>query len=70
MDECEGRRAAEGRAARVTSALRVLERAAQQEVVDLPSSLTGILATRFYAPANLVRDRLARDADWKSPSLT
>ena len=61
MDEWEGRRALTA-----TGVLGVLERAAQQELVDLPSTLTRILASNFYAPANLIRDMLARDARRKS----
>ena len=66
MDEWQGRREAERRSLTVTGVLGVLERAAQRELLDLPSTLTRLLATNFYAPANLVRDMLARDADWKS----
>src|SRR5262245_26717793 len=43
-----------------------LERAAQQGLLDLPSALTRLLTTTFYAPANLVRDMLARDAARKT----
>ena len=34
--------------------------------MDLPAALTRLLATNFYAPANLVREMLAHDADRKS----
>lgn len=66
MDEWQGRREAARRALTVTGVLGVLERAAQHELLDLPSTLTRLLATNFYAPASLVRDMLARDADRKS----
>jgi predicted nucleic acid-binding protein len=70
MDEWEGRREAERRALTVTGVLGVLERAAQQQLLDLPSTLARLLTTNFYAPANLVRDMLARDADRKSRPAT
>jgi predicted nucleic acid-binding protein len=66
MDEWEGRREAGRRALTVTGVLGVLERAAQHELLDLPSTLTRLLASNFYAPANLSRDMLARDARRKS----
>src|SRR5215475_727558 len=37
-----------------------------KSVLDLPSALTRLLTTTFYAPANLVRDMLARDAARKT----
>jgi predicted nucleic acid-binding protein len=70
IDEWQGRREAERRSLTVTGVLGVLERAAQRELLDLPSTLTGLLTTNFYAPANLVRDMLARDADRKSRHAT
>jgi predicted nucleic acid-binding protein len=66
IDDWEGRREAELRALTVTGILGVLERAVQRELLDLPSTLTRLLASNFYAPANLIRDMLARDADRKS----
>jgi predicted nucleic acid-binding protein len=66
MDDWEGRREAERRALTVTGVLGALERAAQRELLDLPSTLTRLLTTNFYVPTNLVRDMLARDADRKS----
>jgi predicted nucleic acid-binding protein len=66
MDDWEGRREAERRALTVTGVLGVLERAAQRELLDFPSALTRLLTTNFYAPANLIRDMLAHDADRKS----
>jgi predicted nucleic acid-binding protein len=70
MDEWEGRREAERRVLTVTGVLGVLERAAQRELLDLPSTLTRLLATNFYAPTNLIRDMFARDADRKSRRQT
>jgi predicted nucleic acid-binding protein len=68
MDEWEGRRVAARQAVTVTGVLGVLERAAQHALLDLPTALTRLLATNFYAPAPLVRDMLARDATRKGPS--
>jgi predicted nucleic acid-binding protein len=70
MDDWEGRREAERRALAVTGILGALERAAQRELLDLPATLMRLLTTNFYAPANLVRDMLARDADRKSQPPT
>jgi predicted nucleic acid-binding protein len=70
MDEWEGRREAKRRGLTVTGVLGVLERAAQQQLLELPSTLTRLMATNFYAPVNLVRDMLARDADRKSRPAT
>jgi len=66
IDEWRGRREALQRSLPVTGVLGVLERAAQQGFLDLPSALTRLLTTTFYAPANLVRDMLARDAARKT----
>ena len=66
IDEWRGRREALQRSLTVTGVLGVLERAAQQGFLDLPSALTRLLTTTFYAPANLVRDMLARDATRKA----
>jgi predicted nucleic acid-binding protein len=51
MDEWEGWREAARRALTVTGVLGVLERAAQRELIDLPSAVTRLLVTNFYAPA-------------------
>src|SRR2546428_7124623 len=70
MDEWEGRREAVRRALTVTGGLGVLERAAQRELIDLPTAVTRLLATSFYSSANLVRDMLIRDAERKSRPST
>jgi predicted nucleic acid-binding protein len=70
MDEWEGRREAVRCALTVTGVLGVLERAAQRELIDLPTAVTRLLATNFYSPANLVRDMLVRDAERKSRPST
>jgi predicted nucleic acid-binding protein len=70
MDEWEGRREARRRGLTVTGILGVLERAAQQRLLDLAPILTRLTATNFYAPANLVHDMLARDSDRKSRPAT
>ena len=70
IDEWEGRREARRRGLTVAGILGVLERAAQQQLLDLPPILTRLMATNSYAPANLVRDMLARDAERKSRPST
>jgi predicted nucleic acid-binding protein len=66
MDGWEGRREAKRRVLTVTGVLGVLERAAKRELLDLPYTLTRLLATNFYAPTDLIHDMLDRDADRKS----
>jgi predicted nucleic acid-binding protein len=61
MDDWEGRQEAERRALTVTGTLGVLERAAEQGLLDLPTALARLETTNFYLPTNLVRDLLARD---------
>jgi predicted nucleic acid-binding protein len=61
MDDWEGRQEAERRALTVTGTLGVLERAAEQGLLDLPTALARLQTTNFYLPTNLVRDLLARD---------
>jgi predicted nucleic acid-binding protein len=65
MDDWQGRQEAQRRALIVTGTLGVLERAAEQGLLDLPTALTRLQATNFYLPAPLIRDLLARDASRK-----
>ena len=66
IDDWEGRQEAEQRALKVTGTLGVLERAAEQALLDLPTALDRLQATNFYLPVNVVRDLLARDAARKN----
>jgi predicted nucleic acid-binding protein len=65
MDDWQGRQEAHRRALIVTGTLGVLEHAAEQGLLDLPTALTRLQATNFFLPAPLIRDLLARDASRK-----
>jgi predicted nucleic acid-binding protein len=62
IDERDGRRAARSRAIAVIGTLGVLEKAATDSLIDLPSALARLQATSFYAPPALFQEALARDA--------
>ncbi len=62
MDDWAGRQAAERRALPVISTLRVVESAAEQELLDLPTVLTRLQEANFYMSEEMRRDLLARDA--------
>jgi predicted nucleic acid-binding protein len=62
MDDREGRQEARWHALTVTGTLGVLERAAEQGWLDLPTALTRLQTTNFYLSGSLVHDLLARDA--------
>ena len=66
MDDKDGRQAAEQRGLTVFGTLGVLERGAEQGLVDLPEVLTLLLATNFYASARIIQELLARDAARKA----
>ena len=62
IDERDGRREAEQRALQVIGTLRVLEMAAERDLLDLPTAITHLRETTFYMPEDVVSDMLARDA--------
>jgi predicted nucleic acid-binding protein len=66
MDDKDGRQAAEQHSLTVFGTLGVLERGAEQGLVDLPEVLTRLLATNFYASARIIQELLARDAARKA----
>jgi predicted nucleic acid-binding protein len=71
MDDPEGREEATRRALRTTGTLGVLEQAAIEGLLDLPSVLTRLLTTTsFRARAELIQDLLARDVARKSSPPT
>jgi predicted nucleic acid-binding protein len=71
MDDPEGREEATRRALRTTGTLGVLEQAAIEGLLDLPSVLTQLLTTTsFRARAELIQDLLARDVARKSSPPT
>jgi predicted nucleic acid-binding protein len=62
----EGREEAEHHGLAVMGTLRVLELAAERDLIDFPTAITKLQATSFYLPVSLVREMLARDAARKS----
>jgi predicted nucleic acid-binding protein len=71
MDDPEGREEATRRALRTTGTLGVLEQAAIEGLLDLPSVLTQLLTTTsFRARAELIQDLRARDVARKSSPPT
>ena len=67
MDDPKGREEATRRALRTTGTLGVLEQAAIDGLLDLPTVLTQLLTTTtFRAGADLIQDLLARDAARKA----
>jgi predicted nucleic acid-binding protein len=66
MDDMEGREEAEHHGLAVMGTLRVLELAAERDLIDFPTAITKLQATSFYLPVSLVREMLARDAARKS----
>jgi predicted nucleic acid-binding protein len=66
MDDKDGRQAAEQRGLTVFGTLGVLERGAEQGLVDMPEVLTRLLATNFCASARVIQELLARDAARKA----
>jgi hypothetical protein len=45
---------------------RVLDLAAERELLDFPTAITKLQATSFHMPLSLVREMLTRDAARKS----
>jgi predicted nucleic acid-binding protein len=49
----------------VTRTLRVLEMAAERELIDLPTIITRLRAAGFYTPEDVIEEMLARDTERK-----
>jgi predicted nucleic acid-binding protein len=62
IDDADGRAEAERRTLTATGTLGILEAAAIQGQIDLPSVLTRLQATTFRAKPELFQELLARDA--------
>jgi predicted nucleic acid-binding protein len=67
VDDLEAREEAEHRALAVMGTLRVLELASERGWLDFAAAITQLEATSFHMPAQLVQQRLARDAARKQP---
>ena len=66
MDERGGRRVARARGLIVIGTIGILETAAIRGLIDLPSVLTQLQATTFYASQSLYDEVLARDVARKA----
>jgi predicted nucleic acid-binding protein len=66
VDDQDAREQAERRTLEVMGTLRVLELAAEQGWVDLPTVLTQLHAARFYLTPEMMQELLARDATRKA----
>src|SRR5919201_5378789 len=66
MDDLDGRRVASACGVIVTGTMGILETAAIRGLIDLPSVLTQLQATTFYASQSLYDAVLARDAARKA----
>lgn len=69
-DDLEGRKEALQRGIPVTGTLGILERAALRDLIDLPTAITGLQATTFFPPAEIIAAMLDRDAARKSQPPT
>jgi predicted nucleic acid-binding protein len=62
IDEIAARKEAERRHLHFIGTLGILRRAAQLDLIDLPSALARLQQTSFYASADLIRSLLDEDA--------
>jgi predicted nucleic acid-binding protein len=62
LDDLEARTEAERRGLAVMGTLRVLEFAAERDVLDFPAEIAKLEATSFHLPSQLVQDMLLRDS--------
>jgi len=65
-DDRDAYNAAVARGMAVTRTLRVLEIAAEQELLDFPTIVARLRAAEFYMPEDVVDEMLARDAARKA----
>src|SRR6266511_2317260 len=65
-DDRSAYRAALARGTPVMRTLRILEIAAEQGLVDLPTAIARLRAAEFYMPEDLVEDMLTHDAARKA----
>lgn len=65
-DDRDAYNTATARGIAVTRTLRVLEIAAEQNLLDLPTMIAQLRAAGFYMPADVVAEMLARDAARKA----
>lgn len=62
VDELTARKEAARRQLPFIGTLGILRRAAQLDLIDLPSTLAGLQQTKFYVGAELIRSLLDEDA--------
>jgi predicted nucleic acid-binding protein len=67
LDELIARKEAARRQLHFIGTLGILRRAAQLDLIDLPSTLTRLQQTTFYASSDLIRSLLDEDAQRRKP---
>jgi predicted nucleic acid-binding protein len=67
VDELSARKEATRRQLRFIGTLGILRRAAQLDLIDLPSTLARLQQTTFYAASDLIRSLLDEDAQRRKP---
>ena len=66
LDDGEARQAAKKEGLRVTGTIGILERAAAEDLLDLPSAFKNLRATNYYASEQLLQAALDRDTARKN----
>jgi predicted nucleic acid-binding protein len=67
VDELIARKEAERRQLRCIGTLGILRRAAQLDLIDLPTALAHLQETTFYVSSHLIRSLLDEDAQRRKP---
>jgi predicted nucleic acid-binding protein len=67
VDELSARKEAARRQLRFIGTLGILRRAAQLDLIDLPTALARLQQTTFYATSDLIRSLLDEDAQRRKP---
>lgn len=68
LDDGAARHKARAAGLRVTGTIGILERAAAENLVDLPSAFERLQRTTYYAPLDILRAALERDAARRTAS--
>jgi predicted nucleic acid-binding protein len=66
-DDSEAYEEAQRRGIPVLRTLGILEEASRRRLLDLPTALTRLQTTTFYAPSHVISDMLARHVARQSP---
>ena len=69
MDDRRARREAESRGLSIAGTLNVLEAAAKQDLLDLPTAIGQLRQTNFHIAERIIQKALKDDADRRSKKL-